>query len=125
MKRAIAITGIVLITLLYCFATCSIVNASIAHDILDQNIDGGEKRNYFSSDYTPSFYYSPKNEVSLNAFQYSLNLNLKNQFSGFSFFIKSKEIKIKTEFIQYVYEIQNALIRYRKTDIVFPFHNFW
>jgi hypothetical protein len=47
------------------------------------------------------------------------------QFKEFSAYLKSAEKSISSEFVQYVFQAKNFLIRLRKADLLFPFHYFW
>ena len=68
-----------------------------------------------------------KNENTLqeiNEFQVSTSLK-NNPNTNFSSFLKLTEGIYSSSFSQYIAASYNFLIKYRKADIIFPFHYFW
>ncbi len=51
--------------------------------------------------------------------------NFKNQSNNFSLLLKSTEELTVNTFSQYTSFSINFLYRFRKVDIIFPFHYFW
>ncbi|MGE5395629.1 MAG: hypothetical protein ACM3P1_12880 [Candidatus Saccharibacteria bacterium] len=53
--------------------------------------------------------------------------SLKNSFNQFSFssLAAIEALKNSTGFSLYIFFSENLFIRFSKTDIIFPFHNFW
>ena len=123
MKKLVAILGLLLFTLLYCFATYTIISSSF--------VSGADK--YPDSDHQIKFCpsenallgYAAKNEISFNPFQNQSNFKVKNQVGDFYLLIKSAENTIETSFIRYIAEIRNSIFRFRKSDGIFPFQYFW
>lgn len=56
-------------------------------------------------------------EFSLPSFQLS-----SDDFLAISF---SDKLEFNSKFKQYQNYLENTLIRHRKSDLIFPFHNFW
>ncbi|MDD3722622.1 MAG: hypothetical protein PHW92_09055 [Lutibacter sp.] len=52
-------------------------------------------------------------------------INYKDSNNEFSSIAKIRELFFANEFAQYIIIARNFLIKYRKANIIFPFHYFW
>jgi len=68
-----------------------------------------------------------KNENTLQEIsEFQVSTSLKNNpNTNFSSFLKLTEGIYSSSFSQYIAASYNFLIKYRKADIIFPFHYFW
>lgn len=73
---------------------------------------------------THPFCRHPSSEHSLKSFN-NTHSSFKNPFSGFGAVLKLAGQLFESRYAQYVAGSKNFLIRFRKADIVFPFHYFW
>lgn len=53
------------------------------------------------------------------------NPNFKTSFGGFWILEKTYKAVFLSKYTQYVSFAKNAVFRFRKADIIFPFHYFW
>jgi hypothetical protein len=65
-------------------------------------------------------------------FQNTVNLlkqitagSFKNKIQDFCLYFKARENYFFSRFSNYFTYSQNDIFRFEKTDIIFPFHNFW
>lgn len=121
-KNLIKISGIALLSLVYCFSI------SLASDI-SQNPGfsvktTSEKVNKDLSVSIKQFSNTAEAESLVNPFSNSLP-TLKDTNNGFSAIVKIRELFFANEFSQYIFTARNFLIKYGKANIIFPFHYFW
>jgi hypothetical protein len=64
-------------------------------------------------------------KTGINAFQHTPPSSLKTPAHKFSAYAKTAGRLIFFKFSQYVFFSENITVRFRKTDLIFPFHYFW
>lgn len=117
------ILSVVFLTAIYCFAI-GVVTQSLAHaNFKDKSASSQEK--IISEISSKLFYHTSQTESSLNSFNIFSFKNFKNPFIVFSPLVINTEELFCSEFSQYFSFSRNILIKYRKSDMIFPFHYFW
>jgi hypothetical protein len=124
MKNWNQIIKVLLLVSIYCFGVCISTKAlpySSAHPIEQNN----KQHKYVTSASKILFFHTEQSEDSLSSLsEYSLQ-NFKLSYTDFWVTSLSIEILCKATFKQYKNHLKTILIRYRKSDLIFPFHNFW
>jgi hypothetical protein len=122
-KNRIRNLGIALLTVLYC------VTISLAVDISqDSGFTVKKTSEKYKKDLSVSvkqFSNTAEAESLVNHFSNSNPTTLKDSDKGFSAIVKIRELFFANEFSQYIFTARNFLIKYGKTNIIFPFHYFW
>ena len=123
MKGSIRLHGVVLLTMLYCFAIGTI-NISPAYPGFQDNESASEIEQI--SAWSSKLYcqISPS-ENSINNINNLPVKPLKTQFAGFWAILKVTNHLFETELSQYSTLARNVLIKFRKSDLIFPFQYFW
>ncbi len=90
-----------------------------------ENDSNTEKANYYSESLT-----NQKGHTLLHTnFQFAADdtepATIKNIFNNFSARAQTKQQLFLNALAQYLVNSRNLPIRFEKTDIIFPFHNFW
>jgi len=122
-KNGIRFTGIILISLLYCFATGRL-NAYSGSWVPEEDITSNHlffsQANSFSK-----FYHISETKISVNSFNNNLPSPDEKQFNDFCCIIKHKERFLFNKITHILLNESVIFIFFSKTDIIFPFHNFW
>ena len=71
-----------------------------------------------------SFHFS-ESEKLVSEIRTGSPLTFKTSFTQFLAFVQTSGQLLKSGYTQYRRTSENLLIRYRKADIIFPFHYFW
>ena len=124
MKSVSHIIRVFLFITIYCFGIYNSANilAFSNDDRLEQN--SGKKENFIASSKILSP-HSQQSEVSISDVTEYPTPDFKLSFSVLPIISKSSELRLNSIFKQYRCYFKNLLIRNRKSDLIFPFHNFW
>lgn len=123
MRKTIHFAGLFLLAATYCWAM-SMVTHSIS--IIDLPPNNETREDACFERVTVSFlFHSPQNKITVNNIQCitAQNEKILHHFA----WPKQKTLEdiFKTTFIHYIWNTKGFQIRYRKADIIFPFHYFW
>jgi hypothetical protein len=122
-KNGIRITGIVLISLLYCYSI-GMVNGYSANSV-SKKVVTAHQVIYSSPDSLSKLYDISQTKTSVNTFNNNLPSPIKNQFNEFWSVIKYAEQFVFNKITQHFITDSDFLIPFQKTDIIFPFNCFW
>ena len=122
MKNGIRITGIVLISLLYCYSI-GMVNGYSTNPI-SKKVETTNQVFYSSADSVSKFYDISQTKTSVNTFN-NLPSPIKNEFNNIWSVLKYAEQFVFTKITQHLIPATDFLILFQKTDIIFPFNYFW
>ena len=124
MKNQNYIVKVLLLVTVYCFGIYgSASTLPFSNDITYSQEN--EHSAYLTSSSKILSPHSQQTEVSISDVAESLNLNFKLPFTSFNPSQKLSEVFFNTRFKQYKIYANTLLIRHRKSDLIFPFHNFW
>jgi len=124
MKKKHQIFKVVLLISIYCFGMY--LSANTLPDFGAHNIALNKEKATFSSTASKVFYtHTQQSENSISELtEFSLP-NLKLSSDVFVAISYSNKLDFNSKFKQYKNYLDNTLIRHRKSDLIFPFHNFW
>ncbi|MCK6691980.1 MAG: hypothetical protein L6Q97_07745 [Thermoanaerobaculia bacterium] len=122
MKKAVRIFGVLFIAAL--FGVLTGVAERYSPEAAPPVKAGSAKEIYSASVSTHPFSQHPSSEHSVKSFSNTPS-SFKNPFSGFWAVLKLAGQLFESRYAQYVAGSKSFLIRFRKADIVFPFHYFW
>ncbi|RAV29173.1 hypothetical protein [Sinomicrobium soli] len=100
------------------------VHAHLLSDKQHTYRDHGQS-GYFSSVSKTLYFHNPPSETLLAGVSEYPVPGIKPFFAGFGFISLVCELLFHSEFRQYQNYFKTILIRHRKSDLIFPFHNFW
>lgn len=123
MKKILRTAALFLLATIYCFAM-NVVTQSIVSFNYNSDVHSGEER-YLELVYSIFFYHTPHNETASNTVQNFVAHEFKNLFHFIWATQETIENKFEKSFTLYTWNSENIQIRYRKTNLIFPFHNFW
>jgi hypothetical protein len=123
MKGSVRIMGVVFLTAIYCYAM-GVVTESYTHPGNPHQPASPEKKLIaeFSS---KQLCHTAQTENDASDTNHLSAPGYKNPLAGFGALAKAKELLLEASFSRYSSFAMNILIKYRKSDIVFPFHYFW
>tara|TARA_Y100000815_G_scaffold119300_1_gene107552 strand:- start:910 stop:1284 length:375 start_codon:yes stop_codon:yes gene_type:complete len=124
MKSSNNISKVFLLISIYCFGICAVAATPLSNfvDSFEVYQDHPEILDNASQLH---FVHTQQPETIFSA---TVDYNLpetKLIFKDFATAITSFDIEIQSRYKQYVNTLKTVDIRYRKSDIIFPFHNFW
>lgn len=112
-----------LLIALYCATISFAGNISQNSDFINKSgLEKGKKDPTVSVEL---FSYSSQAENSVNPFNNTPPPTFKNSFNEFLAIVKIREQFFANKFTQYISISKNFRIKYRKANIIFPFHYFW
>ena len=123
MKNGIRITGIILISLLYCYATGR-VNA-YSGDWASEKNTASNQVFYSQANSVSKFYHVLQSKISVNTLNNNLPSPGEKQFNDFYCAIKHKERFLFSKITRILFRDSGIFIFFPKTSIIFPFHYFW
>ena len=123
MKKILRTAALFLLATIYCFAM-NVVTQSIVSFNYNSDVHSGEER-YLERVYSIFFYHTPHNETASNTVQNFVAHEFKNLFHFIWATQETIENKFEKSVTLYTWNSENIQIRYRKTNLIFPFHNFW
>lgn len=124
MKNSIRILSATFLTAVYCFAVIHVTYSL-------ENFDAGnhqatEQEQYHATISKGLYCHTPQSESSGSSFSNPSASSFNKLFDEiWSFVSKFREQLFEAKLTQYCNFFINFLIKYRKTDIIFPFHYFW
>lgn len=123
MKNLFKISGIVLLIALYCATISFAGNFSQNSDFVNKSgLGKGKKDSKVSVELLSDF---SESESLANPYSNTPPFTFKNSFNEFLAIVKIREQFFASEFTQYISISKNFRIKYRKANIIFPFHYFW
>ena len=123
MKNDIKKTSVLVLIAIYCFAI-GVFTTSINHyDV--QTAQTTEQEKFLSTVSVNLYCHTTQLESSVSNLNDFSSPSFKNSFKNLWAFNKTVEQFFEFAFTQYEFFSINLLIRYRKTNIIFPFHCFW
>ena len=126
MKKWFFLSIICLLSVHYCFATEGIDKTlQIKSNVSQTKISKLQKDANFNFVVSTIITSIVENESSLQESSQSQSSTFKNNPNNFSLFLKITEEIYSSIFSQYTTAFYNFLIKYRKTDLIYPFHYFW
>lgn len=123
MESRFKIIGAILLTTLYCFAVNAVIYSSVGSDY-----DGTyrtEQEQYKTPLSQSLIFHTTSSGDSVNSFHNFSGLDFRNPLNIFQPLIHSAGALSDAEFTQYNQFSVNFPIRFRKADLIFPFHYFW
>jgi hypothetical protein len=126
MKKWFFLSIIYLLSVHYSFATEGIYKTlQIKSNVSQTKISKLQKDADFNFVVSTIITSIVENESSLQESSQSQSSTFKNNPNNFSLFLKITEEIYSSTFSQYTTAFYNFLIKYRKTDLIYPFHYFW
>ena len=123
MKNDIRKSSVLVLIAIYCFAI-GVFTISINHyDV--QTAKTTEQEKFLSTVSVNLYCHTTQLESSVSNLNDFPSPSFKNPFKNLWAFNKTVEQFFELAFTQYEFFSINLLIRYRKTNIIFPFHCFW
>lgn len=123
MKNSIRIVGALLLTAIYCGAIAIVTTSFTSVD--SQNATNPKQEKYSATVSNNLLYHNIQSESSINSLVNLSDPSLKDTFNIFVGITVQASKLSKATFAQYSNFSRNLLIRYRKTDLIFPAHYFW
>lgn len=120
MKKAFKVLGIVFVVVVYCFTIGTFCTGEV-NSSNKPTLENDKTVTLLSDNFNP---ITSQSEGAIQTNCPPLP-SIKNPFNGFSLILKSTEEVIVNAFLQYSFFSINFLTRFRKVDIIFPFHYFW
>jgi hypothetical protein len=125
MKKVNRVLDASLMTVIYCFALLVVLNHSFKSSPTFADTQSEIHKNYSSSDSGSLLLHTSQTEVLLSNVNSNLLPTFKNPFQSFSAVLQTEEAIFASVFHQYHRTSANLLIRFRKANLIFPFHYFW
>lgn len=116
-------TGIILISLLYCYATGRL-NAYSGKWEPKKELTSNQTI-LSQADSFSGFFHISQTKISVNSFNNNLPSPDEKQFNELSCLVKFKERFLFNKITRLLYIESGIFICFPKTDIIFPFHYFW
>lgn len=125
MKKRLRIIALLNISVLYCFVISLYSGNASTYSSAFSKLTKSESKNCSALTVSDFLCHVPHAEVAAPAFTTAPPSSLKTPFNEFLDWAKLTEQVFFSSFSQYSFYSQNLLIRFRQTDIIFPFHYFW
>jgi len=116
--------GAISLIVLY-FSAITVVMAGRVTYYSYDNTQNSDKPLYLSMVSASLFYHSPKSEAGVYTLENPLLLNFKVPFENWWVTSAVPEHRYRIEYSDYKDYACNLRVRYRKNDLIFPFHYFW
>ncbi|MCB0427573.1 MAG: hypothetical protein KDD16_09750 [Mangrovimonas sp.] len=123
MKKKNNILGALFLISIYCFGIGFSAQKTASHYELIETGNKHEKQ--FSSLSNALCFHTQTSETVLSGITEYASPNFNQNFEGFWAITFSTELRLYALFKQYKTYFKTILVRYKKTDLIFPFHNFW
>lgn len=124
-KKTIRIIALLNISVLYCFIISLYSGNALTHSSAFSKLTKSESKNCCTLPASDLLCHTAQATISAPAFTTAPSSSLKNPFNDFWAWAKLTDGVFFSTFLQYSFYSQNLLIRFRQTDIIFPFHYFW
>ncbi|WP_111709412.1 hypothetical protein [Lutibacter citreus] len=124
MNQLHQILKVLLLISIYCFGIFAPVK-TVAYSSAQKIEQNKKQKEYYTNVYKAPIVHTQQSEnlVSENIEYITPNFNL--HYKSFWETVVSSELIFKNKYRQYKNYFKNVLIRNRKSDLIFPFHNFW
>jgi len=122
-KNDIKTSSVLLFIAIYCFAIGVGLKSSVLYDI--QQTQTTEQEKSISTVSANLFCHTSQSENSLNSLKDFPTPSLKKSIKSLWASTETTEQFLEIAFSQYAFFSTNLLIRYRKANIIYPFHCFW
>lgn len=124
MKSTSHIFRVLLLVAIYGFGVYSSANIlPFSNEITV--VQNKEQKAYFTASTKVLSPHSQQSEISISDVTEYATPNFKLPYTTVSLSLLSNEVGFNSRFKQYENYANNLLIRHRKSDLIFPFHNFW
>jgi len=124
-KKRIRIIARLTISVLYCFIISLYSGNALPHSSAFSKLTKSESKNCSTLLASDLLSHTAQATLSAPAFTAAPSSSLKNPFNDFLAWVKTTDRVFFSTFSQYSFYSQNLLIRFRQTDVIFPFHYFW
>ncbi len=114
--------SVILLISIYCFGLTG--NASILYNSYSSG-DATEQDKYSSTHWEGRYLYTSQSENLVQESTDLTNYSFKLPYNWYCSASFANQLRINAVFKQYLNGFQNKLIRSRKADLIYPFHNFW
>jgi len=122
MKKVTEVIGIFILSILYCYI--SAVSLSYIHSDYSLEADFDNSKYILPADFnTISFALEPHSYYSF--LNFSISSDKKISLAFFSVIQEINESYLLNVFTQYHFISENFLIRFRKANLIYPFHDFF
>ncbi len=122
MKKLLKITGFLTILALYCLSISFYSGNAVNYTDYSKNSDSEYRSSIVSSNL---FCHTEQSESSVSLHNNISRTSLKNSFNQFSAFSLAAIHLLRNSYSTYFFYSENIVVRFKKTDIIFPFHYFW
>lgn len=122
-KKLLRISALTAISALYCFFISIYCSLALNAGIVFSN--STYQAFYPSSAPSSSFYHTERAESSVSTRHNIPRTTFKNPFNQFSAYCATAVQTFNNSYSPYIYFSENLFIRFKNTEIIFPFHNFW
>lgn len=118
------IVKVLLLVTIYCFG---LVNSADALTNFNQTplSENSAQKSYFTASTKLLSPHAQQTEVSVSDVAEVVSPNYKLPFTGFTASLNSIDFASISRYRQYILYAKTLLIKFKKTDLIFPFHNFW
>ncbi|MFC0605166.1 hypothetical protein [Winogradskyella pulchriflava] len=124
MKNTNHILKVLLLITIYCFGIYASAKTVHYPSVLTvQNTN--EQQDYLVNTSKVHFLHTQQAENILTSVEINVSPDFKLSFDDFCKLTFSNELQYSAKYKQYKDHLQTLRIRYRKSDLIFPFHNFW
>lgn len=124
MKNWQQITKVLLLISIYCFGIC-VSTKTLPYVSAQANEHNNKHNGYLTAASKVFYFHNQQSENILTTIsEYSI-LDFKLPVIGFWIISSSNEILLNAKYKQYINHFKTTLIRQRKSNLIFPFHNFW
>ncbi|UMB55129.1 hypothetical protein MKD41_06540 [Lutibacter sp. A64] len=114
---------VALLISIYCLGI--VVPVKIAPVLNAQKVEQNTKQEYSSNIFKVPYVHTQGAEMLLLEGTEYLSYNFNLFYKGIWVSLYSSELLFKNKYKQYQNYFKTLLIRNRKSDLIFPFHNFW
>lgn len=125
MKKSLRIISLLNIAILFCYFIGNCSNSFAATETYSPIDKSTQDICYFKNQPANTFGYAINNENNYNCFNNLTSSSQKNKYYDFATCGNSTASAIENTVSEYIYYIENIVVRFSQTDIIFPFHNFW
>ena len=124
MRNTPQILRVLLLISIYCFGIC-VSAQTLPKSNTQAFVQNNGQEDYLTTSSVTHFLHTQQSEVSVSVISEYAEPNYKLPFQGFAVISFSNELLFNATFKQYENHFNTLLIRQRKSDLIFPFHNFW
>ena len=125
MKKVVSFFVTAMIILLYCFAS-GMINSGVSNSAsIHASGADVEEEGYYLAVSVNSIGSALQAETVTSPFNAPTFFSFKSSSYGYAALLKSAEKLFSSEFNRYISFLGNFTVKYRKSDLIFPFHYFW